>query len=145
MYSKSLFLKRMCLVLFFMLGPRLLHAAEPVIHLQWDQGGTPVENTHYRIKTTSPASPSYPNVELLFGHDDWRIWSTDTDNENGYGDIGAISCPASQNFGVRVLNQAGEVGARNIRGFHLVPTSSSNYSKRCLAGASPSQATLKRL
>lgn len=118
----------------FLLGTVLLqdasftHAADPVIHVQWDQGGTPILNVHYSVKTTSPASPEFPDIELLTGHLDWRIWSTDTDNPGGVGDIGVISCPTADNFAIAVTDDSDGPGARDMKAVSLVPSSSTNYS-----------------
>lgn len=56
--------------------PIATKAADPVIHVQWDNGGTPVPGTHYTV-----GSGAFPDVTLIVGHSDWRVWSTDTDNE----------------------------------------------------------------
>ena len=99
--------------------------ADPVIHVTWDDPGTPMEDTHYRIIDTDP---DYPNVELIEGSLTWRIWSTDTDNEDDIGDIGTISCPHADNFAVTILDDSGGVGARDVKAITLVPSSSSNYA-----------------
>lgn len=103
-------------------------SAYPVIHAAWDGGGTPILNTHYFVNTSSPASLDFPDVELVAGHLDWRIWSTDTDNTDGYGDIGVISSPHANNYAVRIANLSDSYGARDVKGITLIPTSSSNYS-----------------
>ncbi len=105
-----------------------LRGADPVIHLQWDGGGTPVANFDYTIDTTVNGSPEFPDVILHTGRLDWRIWSTDTDNTGGIGDIGVISSPAAQNFGVAILSDSDGAGARDVKAINLEPTSSGNYS-----------------
>ena len=66
-----------------------LRAADPVIHVQWDGGGTPVLNVDYTVTTTGSASAAFPDVDLVTGRQHWRIWSVDTDNTNDIGDIRA--------------------------------------------------------
>jgi len=125
--NQTITLRTVLMICAFLATQSHLHAAYPVIHVQWDGGGTPVENTHYRIETDSPASPDFPDVELIAGHLDWRVWSTDTDNEDDIGDIGTISCPHADNFAVTILDDSGGVGARDVKAITLVPSSSSNY------------------
>jgi len=109
-------------------------AADPVIHLRWDNGGAqqPVEGTNYIIDTTETGTPQFPDVKLITGRLDWRIWSTDSDNNEDFdrGDIGVISCPNANNFAVTIEDpfDIDGCGARNVEGIHLVPTSSSNHS-----------------
>jgi hypothetical protein len=109
-------------------------AADPVIHVRWDEGPQqPEQGTHYTVKIDSPASAEFPDVELIAGHLDWRIWSVDTDNPDDVGDIGVISSPYAQNFAVTILDDSDGAGARNVKAITLDPTSSSNYSN-ILAG-----------
>ncbi len=108
-------------------------AADPTIHLAWDEPGTPAANIDYFVKVEAPASPEFPDVQLETGSLTWRIWSTDPDNPDGLGDIGVISSPAAQNFGVSVATPLDELGnahpgARTVRAITLVPTSSGNHS-----------------
>lgn len=72
-------------------GLHAVHAAPPVINVRWDGGGSPEQGTDYILSSAAPASPDFPNIELITGRLDWRIWSTDTDNPEGIGDIGVIS------------------------------------------------------
>jgi hypothetical protein len=107
--------------------------AAPVIHAQWDEGGQqqPEEGIHYNVYTDSPASPEFPDVELVTGRLDWRIWSVDTSNPDDLGDIGVISSPHAEDFAVRISNPSHPFleGARNIKAIMLEPTNSSNYSR----------------
>ena len=82
-------------------------AVDPVIHVAWDGGGTPILDAHYSVRTLPPASPEFPDVELIAGNLTWRVWSKDADNPDGVGDIGVISSPAAQNFAVRTGERAG--------------------------------------
>jgi hypothetical protein len=110
--------------------PTSLLAADPVIHVQWDDGGTPNLDEHYSIDTTATGTPAFPDVKLLAGHLDWRVWSTDADNtaDDYVGDIGVISSPADANFKVKLLDDGSTgYGARNVKGIHLVPTNSGKY------------------
>lgn len=101
----------------------------PEIYVTWGESPAPVESVHYAIITTGTGSPDYPDIKLLSSSQTRRIWSTnDDDNPDKIGDIGIISCPASQNFGVTLREPYGGPGARHVKGINLVPTSSSNYS-----------------
>lgn len=101
-------------------------AADPQIYLAWDESPPPVEGFAYVIDDTDP---SFPSVELRTGSQTWRIWSVDPDNPGSVGDIGVISCPHAQNFGVKILTPSGGQGARDVLGVNLQPTSGSNYSR----------------
>lgn len=99
----------------------------PTVHVTWNQAGSPpILGTDYLI---DPSVPAYPNVELITGSLNWRIWSTDPNVEGGVGDIGVISCPHAQNFGIKILTPSGGQGAREVVGMNLQPTSVSNYSR----------------
>lgn len=125
---KSLYLSLLSCVL--VLFARTTYAT-PTIYLQWDEGGQfeqPEEGTDYTIDTSSPASPEFPDVKLITGRLDWRIWSVDTSNPNDIGDIGVISSPHAENFAVKILDDSNGPGARHVKAIRLEPTSSSNYS-----------------
>ena len=109
------------------LSSNLLLAVPPTIHVEWDDGGSPVLNSDYTISTASGAD--YPNVALLADSLTWQIYSTDSDNPNNIGDIGIVSSPASINVKVRIQDNSNNPGARDCKGITLVPTSSSNYSR----------------
>jgi hypothetical protein len=79
---------------------------DPVIHVTWDETPGPIEGLNYFVRTASPASPEFPDVELQTGSLTWRIWSVDTDNPNNIGDIGVISCPHADNFAVKILDDS---------------------------------------
>jgi hypothetical protein len=98
--------------------------ADPVIKVTWDETPAPLVNFDYEIDDTDP---DFPNIELKSGSLTWRVWSTDTDNEDDIGDIGTISCPHADNFAVTILDDSGGVGARDVKAITLVPSSSSNY------------------
>ena len=101
-------------------------AADPQIYLAWDESPPPVEGVAYVIDDTDL---SFPSVELRTGSQTWRIWSIDTDNPGNIGDIGYISCPYAQNFGIKILTPTGGQGARVVLGMDLEPTSGSNSSR----------------
>ncbi|MBI5765073.1 MAG: hypothetical protein HZA51_16280 [Planctomycetes bacterium] len=101
-------------------------AADPQLYLDWDESPPPVEGVAYVIDDTVPA---YPSVELVIGSQTWRIWSMDPDNPGGVGDIGVISCPHPENFGIKILDPNGGPGARNVLGIALQPSAGSNYSR----------------
>ncbi len=107
----------------------LAGAADPVIHVSWDESPDPILNQDYTVSTEAPASVDYPYVFLVTGSLTWRVWSTDTDNPLNVGDIGVISCPAAANFAIKLLDDSDGPGARTVKGINLVPTSSSNYSR----------------
>ncbi|MBU0718817.1 MAG: hypothetical protein KJ749_11255 [Planctomycetes bacterium] len=108
-------------------------AADPVIHVDWDDpGDPPVLNTDYQVITTGSGSPDYPDVKLITGNDGWRIWSTDTDNPDNIGDIGVISSPYAQNFGLKLEGPGESKGAREVKGINLDPQgvgSDANHSR----------------
>ncbi|MEK6676904.1 MAG: hypothetical protein AABZ47_14785 [Planctomycetota bacterium] len=86
--------------LFFTIGLSTAFAVPPTIHARWDNGGLlqPLESLNYEIVGT----PDLPDVGLLTGRDDWRVWSLDVDNSTGDGDIGEISSPADDNFTLKL-------------------------------------------
>ncbi len=108
------------------LAVRPAHAADPVISVTWDETPAPTEDVDYEIHTTNPA---FPDVELIAESLTWRIWSTDTDNPNNIGDIGAITCPHPENFGVKILDASDGPGARNVTNLELEPDGDSYYSR----------------
>jgi len=101
-------------------------ADPPTIHLAWDESPQPIEDYDYFIDDTDP---DFPDVELVTGSLTWRIWSTDPDNPNEIGDIGVISSPYPENFGVRIMTPQGGQGARTVRGINLDPSDAANYSR----------------
>ena len=103
-------------------------AADPEIHLAWEEGVAPVPNVDYLVSTNSPASPEYPDVKLITGSLTWKIWSTDTDNPNNIGDIGVITSPYAENFAVRIEDDQAGPGARHVKGIVLDPTGATNHS-----------------
>lgn len=105
-------------------------AADPVINVAWDESPAPLANVDFVISTSSPASPAFPNVDLVTGSLTWKIWSTDTDNTDNLGDIGEIRCPYAQNFAVKIRNDSHPflTGARNVKAIRLVPSSTNNYA-----------------
>lgn len=104
-------------------------AADPVIHVTWEETPAPVIDADYEIVTSSPASVDFPDVKLLSGSETWKIWSVDTDNPGDVGDIGVVSCPAAADFVVKIERPDHFTpGAREIKGINLVPTSASNFS-----------------
>lgn len=119
-------------VLFVVLGPVAENAAQgadPVIHAAWNEpGDRPARNIDYFIKTDPPASPDFPDVELVTGSLTWQIWSTDTDNPDDIGDIGIITSPAPENFVVTIEDDLGNPGARHVKGIILDPTDAANQS-----------------
>ncbi|UCC32184.1 MAG: hypothetical protein JSU86_07855, partial [Phycisphaerales bacterium] len=106
--------------------------ADPEIHAAWQEPGEPPElDRDYKVMTTSPASVDFPDVELITGSLTWQIWSTDTDNPDNIGDIGVISSPHAQNFGVEIEKPGEIAGAREVKGINLDPQgegSDANYS-----------------
>lgn len=68
------------LVLVTIFSP-LLQAADPVINVAWEDFGTPQEGIDYRVSIDPPATPAFPDVELLTGSLTWQIWSTDTEKK----------------------------------------------------------------
>ena len=113
-------------VIVFSMGARVTPAADPVVNVAWSQPAPPVLGQNYTVSIIPPASPAFPDVTLLTGDLGWRVWSTDTDNPNGVGDIGVISSPAAANFAVAIVNSSGGTSARNVKAIRLVPTGS-NY------------------
>ena len=97
--------------------------AAPDIYVTWDNSPPPELGQDYFIDDTDP---SFPSVELKTGSLTWRIWSVDGVN---VGDIGYISCPYAQNFGIKILTPTGGQGARVVLGMDLEPTSGSNSSR----------------
>lgn len=101
----------------------MARAADPVIHVQWDYGGTPVRGTDYTV-----GSGAFPYVQLkTVNHNDWRVWSTDTDNPGEIGDIGSVSLDPSGEgyFVVRLARPDGSAGARDVSSIVLNPTGNS--------------------
>ncbi len=108
------------------LGTSSALGAYPVIHVAWEEpGGPPVQGTDYEIYTTDP---NYPDVELITGSDTWQVWSTDPDNPGGIGDIGEITSPHDQNYGLKIEDDLEGPGARYMQGIVLDPTDPANYS-----------------
>lgn len=126
-------IERLTILTASVLFSTVVRAATPVIQVQWDQGGTPVHLQDYIVDTSGTGTPDFPDVKLLTGRSDWRVWSTDTDNPEGIGDIGVISSPHAANYMVTIASQSGGYGARNVKGIMLDPSSASNYSisERC--------------
>jgi len=117
---------RSTILLVFSLSTSAL-GVPPTIHVAWDETPAPQSPDDYVITTTT--DPDAPDVELITGSLTWRIWSTDPDNPNGYGDIGVISSPHPANFAVRIISPTDtDIGARNVKAIRLVPSSSSNYA-----------------
>jgi len=120
-------------------GHTAMFAADPVIHAAWQDGGAPELNVDYLVSTTYPASVEYPDVELITGSLTWQIWSTDTDNPDNIGDIGNITSPYPQNFGVEIERPGEIAGAREVKGINLDPQgegSDANYSNLTGGGIS---------
>ena len=104
-------------------------AVPPTIHAKLGEFPA-ILDIDYTVLTTPPASPDFPDVELIFAAPNWQVWSTDTDNFDDIGDIGVISCPHPGNFGVRIERAVFPTGpgARDVKGISLVPGSSSYFS-----------------
>lgn len=65
------------LLLSVLITSSIADAVPPKIHVRWDDGGIqPIEFQNYEIVGT----PESPNVRLLTGRNDWRVWSTDLGN-----------------------------------------------------------------
>jgi len=112
------------------LGGQSAPAADPVIHAAWEEPGDPTAlDFDYVVSTLPPASPEFPDVELRTGSDTWQIWSTDSDNPNGIGDIGVISSPHPENFGVKIEGPGEIAGAREIKGIILDPQGEGSDAK----------------
>ena len=114
------------------IGLQAALGADPIIHADWDEPGDPPQLlVDYLVSTSSPASPEFPDVELVTGSLTWQIWSTDSDNPDNIGDIGVISSPHAQNFGVEIEGPGEIAGAREVKGINLDPQgegSDANYS-----------------
>jgi|GEM_PF-1266373 len=117
-------------VILGVLAPSPAIAFDPYLVVSWDEVPAPVLNVDYIVSTGPPASPDFPDVELIAGSLTWEIWSIDTDNPDLLGDIGVISCPHADNFAVSIRSDfdASQFGARNVKAITLAPSSSSNYS-----------------
>ncbi len=101
-------------------------AVPPTVNVIWLEIPPPTEDFDYVIDDTDP---HFPKVELISASDTWWIWSVDTDNPDDVGDIGEVSCPNPQNFGVRVVAANGlSAGARDVKGISLIPSNTANYS-----------------
>jgi len=100
-------------------------AVPPTVYVTWKEVPGPVEGTHYMIHD---ADPDYPDVELIHESLTWCIWSEDSDNPDWIGDIGVISSPHPENFGVTIENDQGGSGAREVKGIILDPTDAAKYS-----------------
>ena len=110
-----------CTVVWAFLNAGAALAADPVIHVTWDEVPPPIPNLHYFVSTDPPGSSEFPDVMLVEGSLTWRIWSTDPDNPDNIGDIGVISSPHAENFGVRILDDEDGPGARTVKGIILDP------------------------
>ena len=123
-------MKRTLIAAVFLVGTAVrIGWAEPTIHVEWDEPEALIPDFHYVIDTTEEGTPEFPNVILQAGSLTWRVWSEDSGNQDGIGDIGVISSPANFNFGVSITGSGpASAGARNVRGIHLVPTGTTNYS-----------------
>lgn len=98
----------------------------PTVHVIWLQIPPAVEDVNFEIDDTDP---HFPKVQLISPSDTWIIWSTDPDNPGQIGDIGEITSPNPENFGVRVVAPNGiGPGARDVKGISLIPSDSANYS-----------------
>lgn len=98
----------------------------PEICVGWDAGIVPQQPAHFEV---SFSNPSFPEVQLKQTQLTWRVWSLDPDNPAGIGDIGVISSPVAQNFGVKIEGPGSTPGARHCHGIVLDPTGTSNYSR----------------
>lgn len=124
-----MFRKPIVAILASLLTASAAWAVPPEIHVAWDESPQPVEDTDYVIDDTDP---DFPNVELITGSVTWRIWSVDEDNPSDIGDIGVITSPYPQNFGVKILDDSDGPGARVVKGINLDPQGSGsdgNYSR----------------
>jgi len=102
-------------------------ATPPTIHVIWTDPGQPPElGSDYIITTTDP---DFPDVDLVSESMTWQVWSTDPDNAGGVGDIGVISSLHPKNFGVKIEDDQGGPGARNVKGINLDPTDTNKYSE----------------
>jgi hypothetical protein len=93
-------------------------AVPPTIQVTWEEVPGPIEDVHYEIDDTDP---DFPDVQLIEESLTWRIWSEDSDNPDGIGDIGVISSPYPENFGVKIEDDLGDPGAREVKGIDLDP------------------------
>ena len=50
-----------------LLGASRAHAADPTIHVDWEEPGTPALDFDYVVETAPPASAEFPDVKLLTG------------------------------------------------------------------------------
>lgn len=98
----------------------------PTIQIAWDTSPQPELGQDYYL---DDSDPNYPSVELKTGSLTWRVWSTDPENEGEIGDIGVISCPHPDNFGIKILDPEGGPGARDVLAINLVPSGSGSGSK----------------
>ena len=121
LHNTKLVLTIVAVLGFFGFSPVL--GADPEIHVAWDSG-TPIQDFDYQVS----GSVDFPDVKLITGNLTWKIWSTDTDNPDGIGDIGVISSPYAANFGVKIEDDQGNPGAREVKGINLDPSSTTNYS-----------------
>lgn len=109
---------------------QVVEAVDPVINVQWDDGGTPVPDTHYIITTGE-----FPEIELIAAHTDWRIWSYDPDNPGNIGDMGKIWTDSAGDFRIRVLTPSNGPGARDLNDIDLVPSGqATGRPSRALSG-----------
>ena len=104
-----------------LIGAGTTLAEDPIIHADWNESGSPELGTDYFVTTDPPASPEFPDVRLETGSLTWRVWSTDADNPDNIGDIGVISSPHAENFGVRILDDEDGPGARTVKAIMLDP------------------------
>jgi len=118
-------MKAKLIVLLMVVASAPTLAVPPTIHVTWDETPAPESPDDYEITTTDA---DFPDVELRTGSLTWRIWSTDTDNAGGVGDIGVISSPHPQNFAVAILDPSDGAGARDVTAIRLAPSSAGNYS-----------------
>ena len=116
-------LASVCLVLLLVLPG--VHAIPPTLHVAWGEPDPPEAGDDYIITDTNPR---FPNVELVSESLTWRIWSEDSDNPDGIGDIGVISSPYPENFGVKIEDDLGNPGAREVNGIILDPTDEAKAS-----------------
>lgn len=99
----------------------------PTIHVEWDETQPLIPGTDYVIDTTVNGTTQFPNVELKAGSLTWRVWSEDSGNPEGIGDIGIVSSPTEADFGVKFARPDASPGARNVKGIQLAPPNSNNY------------------
>ena len=111
-----------CALFLWSIGARGALGGDPAIQVDWDEPGDPPElDADYFVTTEPPASPEFPDVRLETGSLTWRIWSTDAANPDNIGDIGVISSPHAENFGVRILDDQEGPGARTVKAIILDP------------------------